>query len=356
MPGKSISNQLSSLDKFLAKFETQHAKSNIMDPSGPPPTPISTGCLTLDYALGVGGLVPGRLTEFWGREQTGKSTMYTIAAAAYQKAVPDKMVGWIDAEATFDLEYARSLGLDLDPTRLLIVQPGNAEEVADIIKDLIISDMVGFAILDSIGAMIPQAEIEKDADEATMALVAKIVTRMTKIAAAELRPRGAMVGVINQVRANLAYGADITRTGGFALQHVTTHRVKFSRTPEKPIMQGSRADGTEEQVGIEIAMKVEKNKVAPPGRTAKAWLFNQFTEQYGPPGIDRVADAWGVGRVSGVIERAGSIYTLPDGTKHKGEDATKEYLRATPSAIEAIREKAIATRAHEVITNPLKEG
>jgi recombination protein RecA len=340
------------LAKFLTTFEKKHEDTTIRDLNGPPPEMISTGCLDLDFAMG-GGFVKGRISELWGPEQTGKSTLLTVAAAQFQRDNPDRMVGWLDVEATFDLEWARAHGLILDPSRFMLVQPGNAEEVADIVKDLVMSDMFGFITLDSVGAMIPQVEIDKDADEATMALVAKTVTRMVKIAAAEAAPRGIHLAIINQVRANLSYGGDITRTGGFALSHVTTHRLKFRRA-EKPIMMGSKDN--EVQVGQKIAIKVEKNKIAPPGRSAFATFFNQSTEKYGPIGLDTAYDAFATGKKAEVFGRRGSWYDLPDGSKHNSEDTCLAYLRKTPTAIAAIREKVLSTRAHEIITDPIKEG
>jgi recombination protein RecA len=340
------------LTKFRAKFETKFEDVTIRDLAGPPPEFASTGSLALDYAMG-GGFVKGRVSELWGPEQTGKSTLLTIAAARFQQDNPDKMVGWIDVEKTFDLGWARAHGADLTDDKFLLVQPGNAEEVADLVKELILSDMFGFIVLDSVGAMIPQVEIEKDADEATMALVAKTVTRMVKIAAAEAAKRGVILAIINQVRANLSYGGDITRTGGFALSHVTTHRLKFRRSGA-PIMMGAKGD--EVQVGQEVAIKIEKNKIAPPGRTANITLFNQPTEKYGPTGLDAAYDAFTTGKLAAVYGRRGSWYDFPDGSEHRSEADAVKYLRENPDAVKVIREHVLATRSHEVITDPLKEG
>jgi hypothetical protein len=208
--------------------------------------------------------------------------------------------------------------------------------------------------------MISQKEIDKDADEVTMALVAKIVTRMVKIACNQAAGNGMVLAIINQVRANLAYGGDITRTGGFALSHVTTHRLKLRRASgtDSVFMIGSKADRTEVQVGQKIVVLVEKNKVAPPKRSVEITLFNQPTEKYGPIGIDRPYDAFSTGKTAGIFGRRGSWYDLPDGTEHNGEAAVLTYLRGPegPKAIEAIREKVLATREHEVITDPMKEG
>lgn len=340
------------LKSFREKFEKKFDGTTIRDLAGPPPEFASTGSLALDYVMG-GGFVKGRVVELWGPEQTGKSTLLTIAAARYQQDNPDKMVGWVDVEKTFDLDWARAHGLKLDDDKFLLVQPGNAEEVADLVKELILSDMFGFIVLDSVGAMIPQVEIEKDADEATMALVAKTVTRMVKIAAAEAAKRGVILAIINQVRANLGYGGDITRTGGFALSHVTTHRLKFRRA-DAPIVMGSK--GEEVQVGQKIAIKVEKNKIAPPGRTAELTMFNQLTAKYGPVGLDVAFDVFATARTAKVLKQRGSWYDLPDTTSHNGEAAVLKHLRENSEAVETIRKLTLATRADEVIADPIKEG
>lgn len=357
MPKKTERPDSRALANFMLNFEKKFDDTNLKTFGADyQHEVITTGSLALDYALGVGGYVKGRVIELWGAEQTGKSTSLMITAGAYQQSHPHKLVGWIDVEATFDPEWARAHGMDTSPDRLVVAQPGNAEDVADVVKEMITSGLFGFIVLDSIGAMIPKKEKEKDADEATMGLVAKTITRMVKIAAAELPKHGAILAMINQVRANLAYGADTTTTGGFARAHVTTHRLRFRRTATKPYMIGSKSDGSEQQVGQEVAIQIEKNKVAPPKRTATLTFWNQSTEQYGPIGIDRAFDAFATGKTAGVFGRRGSWFDLPDGTEHNGQDAVLKYLRNNSEAIAAIREKVLATRAHEVITNPLEEG
>lgn len=355
-----MSPSKAALAKFMTTLEQRHEDVSIRDLKGGPPEVVSSGSLALDYALGSGGWVKGRLNELWGREQTGKSTMLNVSTAAFQKAEPSKLAAWIDVEGTYDLEWAAAHGVDLSENRFVLVQPGNAEEVADLVKELVNAKdngepMFGFITLDSVGAMITQTEKDKDAEEATVAAVAKVITRMVKICSADMGRTGAILNIINQVRANLAYGADITRTGGFALGHVTTHRVQFKRTGTKPYMVGGKGD--EVQAGQEIAMFIEKNKVAPPRRTAIATFWNQTTEKYGPIGLDVARDVFNTARnIPGIFARRSAWFDLPDGSKHNGEDAVVKYLRENAEARKAIREKVLATRAGEVITDPLKEG
>jgi recombination protein RecA len=342
-----VSPQATALQKFTVEFEKAFPKTLTLKPQRKYEF-ISTGSLDLDAQMG-GGFVRGRLAELWGIEQTGKSTLLMCSCAEAQRLEPDKMIAWVDVEKTFDPNWANAHGVDTE--RMFLAQPDDAEQVADIIKKLISSDLCSFIVLDSIGAMIPKVEKEKDADEATMAIAAKVITRMVKIAAADLPKSNAVLAVINQARANLAYGGDLARTGGFALSHVTTHRL-YHRRAEKPFLAGSKADGTEVIYGQRLAIKVEKNKIAPPGRTAYVTMFNQETE-HGPIGIDAAQDALMMGVRLGVIRRSGAWHYLPDETKHGSKEETLAYLRQNRPAIELIREGMLTVVSKEHVDEPL---
>lgn len=345
----------------LKKFRDSFAKSFGEDAikSYPPDfryDVIPTGSVALDYALGVGGFVRGRLVELWGPEQLGKSTQCLITSASAQRVDRDALTGWIDVEHTYDPAWAEAHGVDTD--RMVVVQPDNAEDVADILKQMTTSGLFNMITLDSVGAMISRIEKEKDAEEVTMGIVPKIVTRMVKIGAAEAPKCGAVLPIINQVRASLAkFGPDTTRGGGFALGHVTTHRLLFRRGKDtyKLGKKTETMDSTY-QVGQQVSIIIEKNKVAVPKRVASVTYFNTPTEQYGPVGIDRAFDAFTMGNQVEVFGRRGSWYDLPDGSKHKSKDEVLAYLRSTPSGIDAIREKVLATVAHEVVQEPMQEG
>jgi recombination protein RecA len=343
----------------IEKFEATFAKSfgeGVMRRASAvlPYDVISTGSIALDYAMGSGGYIKGRLTELWGPTSLGKTTLALIGAAQAQKAVPDRMVALIDQEKTFDEDWAVAHGVD--PTRLLLITPTTAEDAADYMKTLIESDQVSMVVLDSIGAMLPAKEAEKDAGDAVVGVGAKIVTRMVKIATNLASEHQVAVVLVNQIRASIGsfVGPDITRPGGHALQHCTTHVLKFRRTKEAPYFIGTDDDKT--QVGQQIAITVEKNKVAPPKKTAIVTFFNQATEKYGPVGIDRAFESFTLGKRLGSVERTGAWYTLPDTSRHNGEDAVKAYLREHPEVQDMIRTKALASVAETVITDPLKEG
>lgn len=351
---------LAALDKFKKSFEKSFGEGQLVTYA---PNfrydVIPTGSIALDYALGCGGLIKGRIAELWGPEQLGKSTQMLITMAEAQRLEPEKMQAWIDVEKTWDPWWAEAHGVD--PLRVLIAQPGDAEEVADMAKEMVGSGLINMLTLDSIGAMISRTEKEKDAEQATVALVAKIVTRLTKLMAADAPKFGAAIAIINQVRANISANgpraAQTTRTGGFALGHVTTHRLKFAKGKESYLV-GSKTDTMDSrvQVGQQIAITVEKNKVAPPRRTATLTYFNQATEKYGAVGIDRAFDAFSIGSQLDVFGRRGAWYDLPDGTEHNGAQATLAYLRSNRDAIEQIRERVVSAAAHEVVQDEMQEG
>lgn len=311
---------------------------------------ISTGSIVLDYRTGVGGLVEGRLAEYWGPDGIGKTTLAMHSIREAQAKHPDKMTAWIDVEARLDKAWAKAQGIDLK--RMYLIEPDSAEEVADQMKMLITSGMISMVVLDSIGAMIPEAEKEKDADQSVVAMQAQRVTRMVKIAASEAKHTGIVVLLINQVRANVSgFGRAITTGGGWALKHSTTMKMEFKRTGEG--VYKATIDGVEEEVGHQLAIKVERNSVAPKGRVAVINLFNQPSKKYGPLGIDKAQEGFDVAMMTNppVIRKSGGWYYPPEEwgvEKIQGGDAVVAYLREHPEHLEDLRRRAIATRSDEV--------
>ena len=337
-------------EKFAERFEKNYGEDTL-DRSGTiiPYEVISTGCLSLDYAMGVGGYVEGRLTEIWGVDGAGKSSLALQAIREAQHKHPTKLAGWVDMEHAFDKTWATHHGVNIAKDALWLVKPSSAEDVADQIKDFITSGLFSIVVLDSIGAMIPEVEKEKDADEATMAVQAKIVTRMVKIAAVEAHKSSTVVLLINQVRANLSYGGNTTTGGGFALKHVTTHKLKLSRGGAPPFTAKFDGEAKPVDVGHEVAVMVERNRVAPPRRRASFVLFHTPTDKFGPVGIDQADDAATMGIKTKVINQGGAWYTFPDGHRVQGRDAVVNTLRNDPDQMQAIRDAALGTLAGEVI-------
>lgn len=340
------------LARFRAKFEKTFG-AGVMSIAAPRKREVVTsGSLLLDYALVTGGYVQGKITEVWGPESVGKTTLELIGAAHLLRKYPDKLIAWIDMERSMDLKYAEALGVDT--TRLVHIEPGNAEDVAD--QAFICmeeSDLFAGVTIDSIGGMVSKKAMEKDAGDAVMGDIAKIVTRMVQIGAVRASDNSQVLKIINQVRANLSYGADTQSGGGFALRHASTHKLNVKRTGNPPLTIGSGK--TKENVGIEIAVKVQKNRVGPFGRIANIVLLNQDTEEYGPMGIDRASEAFELGNMLGIIARGGSKYTLPDGSSHMGQDAAKRHFRKNPDAIEQVRELALQHTAKDVVPVELED-
>jgi recombination protein RecA len=336
------------LRRFKEKFEKNYGEGSLELAADNlvPYEVISTGSLTLDYRTGVGGLVEGRLVEYWGPDGVGKTTFAMMACREAQKK-HDKEVAWIDVEHKLDKPWAAAQGVDLK--RCHIYPPNNAEDVADAMKDMIRSDLFSIIVLDSIGGMIPEAEKEKDADQAVMAQQAKIVTRMVKIAATEAPKTHTIPLFINQVRANLSYGADTTTGGGFALKHATTMKMRFRRTGDDPLKASIFGEDKPIIVGHKVAIYIERNGVAPAYKTAIVGLFNQPTEKYGPQGVDIVDEAVTLGLNLGVIDQSGGWYTLPTtGERINGRDKLVEALRHEPDTIADLRTRILATVAGEV--------
>lgn len=347
----SKANMKKALDKFDAGFDKSYG-DGILDRSGKihPYEVSSTGCLSIDFSMGVGGYVEGRLYEIWGPDGIGKTTLALQAVREAQEKYPNNPAVWIDVEHRFDKLWAQIHGVDISPGRLRIITPESAEQVADQLKDALRTEIFSIAVLDSIGAMIPEAEKEKDADQAVMANQAKIVTRMVKIAAVEADKAGTTVIFINQVRANLSYGADITTSGGFALKHCTTGKLKLSSGGDKPLMVKIPGEDAPIRVGHSVKVRNERNSVATPYRTAQFVLITAATAQYGPVGIDRVDDTSSMGIKTGVIDQNGGWYTFPDETKVQGRDAVVETLRQRPDLMKIVRERVLASLSAEDIT------
>lgn len=312
---------------------------------------IPTGSIKLDVRLGVGGYVRGRIAELWGMPGMGKTTMALLAIAEAQRAYPDELCAFVDVEGTFDKLLAARLGVDLD--RLDLFVPSNAEEVADLMKTMIRQRIYSMISLDSIGAMIPEIEKEKDADESVVANQAKIVTRMVKIITSEAPVYDVAVLIINQVRADIGiggHGPQTTTAGGWALKHHSTHKLKVgpggAGWQRKVIV-----DGVTHVVGQNIAIEVERNKVGVRGGVARFDLFIKPTHKFGPRGLRPAQEALELGqeRTVRAIIKNGSRYTLPDGQVVTGEAKALEALQDDPELVAMVREIALRSVANEVV-------
>lgn len=332
--------------KFEASFSKRYGEATLQRSSEVNPYEvIPTGSMILDHRLTVGGYVEGRIIEIWGPPGVGKSTLSLMGLREAQRKHKDRNVAVIDMERKFDRAWAVAHGVDLE--RLHVYSPRSAEDVADALKDFCQSGLFSMVVLDSVGAMIPEAEKEKDAGESAMGKYAGIVTRMIKIAAVEAAESETTVILINQVRANLGYGADTTTGGGWALKHGTTMKLKLRRTATPPFK--AKIGKEEMQVGHQIAFKVERNGVGPANREGQFNLFVVASKKYGPVGIDSADEAVTLGIETNAIEQAGAWYTLPGGERLQGKEAVVDRLRNDLDLLDAIRTASLATVSGEIV-------
>lgn len=335
------------LERLQAQFDKNYGAGVMQIGAEPVPYKvISTGSIDLDRKLVVGGWVMGRINEIWGPEGVGKSSLAIFSCVEALKADP-RMVLWIDVEHRHDKKWMRDHGLDLK--RTAIIQPNDAEDVADMVKDACRSDHFSMIVVDSVGAMIPRKEKEKAAEDAVVGMQAKIVTRMVKINAVEADAHNVCVLLINQVRAAIgSYGADQTSGGGYALKHGTTMKLYL-----RPESKGQRFVGSGERkqrVGHGVIVKVERNSVGLAYQTAKFTMFYLPTPEYGPMGLDWADEAARVGVEMGVIQQSGGWFTSSiSGERWNGLPKVIEALRADRQQAMKIREKVLEMLEEEIV-------
>ena len=324
-------------DKALTAFQEAFAKEMGSTAVRRPQvtyTPIPTGSLALDAALKIGGWPKGRIVEVWGPEHAGKTSLALLTAAEAQKDDPDRAVAFVDMEQTFDSTWAQTLGVDLN--RLILFTPEDAEDTADAVKRFVGSGLFSLVILDSIGGMISRVEYEKEADEATVGLVAKTVTRMVKQAAPMASRNETTVMAIHQGRSQTGGGGpDEDTAGGWALKHVTSVRVQVRRGESVR----ARVLGEEITIGHQSVCRIQKNKVASSGGAARFVLISQPTDTY-ESGVDQVAEVYDVAKKYGALGK-GAWVTLPDGQKFQGRDKTIAYLRDNPDTVQQVRQAVL---------------
>lgn len=350
------------LAKFREKLEKQYGTQRVVVHEDVRPYEVtSTGSLTLDEALGVGGWVRGRLHEIVGPKGVAKTSLVTCSLAEQQRAYPDLAVGYIDMEQTLDQEFAQKMGLDFADDRFTWLQPDDAEDVSDMLRDLSASGLYSCVAIDSIGGMESRQAFDKRADEAVVGRSAQVITRMIKHAASLGRQHGVTVLLVNQYRANLSNPKAGDRPAGpKAMEYATTTQVRMSRAGGTAETRATvKLEGDDVEVSRKIIAKVQRSKVSVQGRSASFWFANYPTEAYGPIGIDRAREAVMLGDRYGLFERSGNWRVLSDGAKLNGEAAVAAHLRENPAMLLQVREdvlKAVAGNVRqEVITSREEE-
>ena len=325
------SEKLKALELTLEKLEKTYGKGAIMklgDAAIEEMQVIPSGSLTLDIALGVNGLPKGRIIEIYGPESSGKTTLAIHAIAESQKQ--GGIAAFIDAEHAFDRYYAQNLGVDVE--NLLISQPDNGEQALEIADNLIRSGAIDILVIDSVAALTPRVELEGEMGDSQMGLQARLMSKALRKLTGTISKTGCCCIFINQIRMKIGvmFGNPETTTGGNALKFYSSVRLDIRRT-------GQIKDG-DAIVGNRTKVKVVKNKVAPPFRTA------EFDIMYGQ-GISRMGELIDLGVDANVIRKSGSWFSYGETKLAQGRDAVKQLLNDNPELAEEIEAKTMDAMA-----------
>jgi recombination protein RecA len=317
--------KLKALQLTLDKIEKSYGKGTIMklgDSAVVPVDAISTGSLTLDMALGTGGLPRGRVVEIYGPESSGKTTLAIHAIAEAQRA--GGIAAFIDAENAFDSSYAKKLGVDVE--NLLVSQPDNGEQALEITENLIRSGAIDIIVIDSVAALTPKSEIEGEMGESKMGLQARLMSQALRKLTGTINKTGCCCIFINQLREKIGvmFGNPETTTGGNALKFYASVRLDIRRTSQ--IKEGDSV------VGNRTRVKVVKNKLAPPFRQA------EFDIIYGL-GISKTGEIIDLAVDNNVIKKSGSWFSYGDTKLGQGRDAVKQLLLDNPELAEELENK-----------------
>lgn len=315
----SKEEKLKALQQAISQIEKEYGKEAIVK-LGEKKTlaveVIPTGILSLDLALGVGGMPRGRIVEIFGPEASGKTSLALTIAAEAQKQ--GGIAAMIDAEHAFTPEFARRLGVNVN--ELYVSQPDYGEQALEIAERLVRSNAVDVIIIDSVAALVPKAEIEGEMGEAQIGLQARLMSQALRKLAGAVNKSKSIIIFINQIRQKIGvlFGSPETTTGGLALKFYASVRLDVRRADT--IRVG------EETVGYWVKVKVAKNKVAPP--------FKEATyEFYFDSGIDRIGCLLDVATEEGLIEKAGSWYTYKNEKLGQGREQVKNYLKSNPQLV-----------------------
>ncbi len=320
------SEKLKALDVAIARIEKDFGKGSVMKLGDKGASmdveTVPTGSLSLDLALGLGGLPKGRIIEIYGPESSGKTTVTLHMVAEVQKR--GGIAGFIDAEHALDPSYARNIGVDID--NLYISQPDNGEQALEITETMVRSGAVDIVVVDSVAALVPKAEIDGDMGEAHVGLQARLMSQALRKLTAVVSKSNCIVIFINQLREKVGvmFGSPETTTGGRALKFYSSVRLDIRRV--EALKQGG------EIVGNRTRVKVVKNKVAPPFKEA------EFDIVFGR-GISKEGDVLDLAANVGIINKSGAWYSYNEAKIGQGRENTKQYLRDNPMILEEVEHK-----------------
>ncbi len=323
---KELNQKSQALESAILQIEKQFGKGSIMrlgDEHASLKVPsISTGSLELDIALGIGGIPRGRITEIYGPESSGKTTLTLHVIAEAQKL--GGIAAFVDAEHALDPTYAKKLGVNTD--ELLVSQPDTGEEALEITESLVRSGAIDIVVIDSVAALVPRAEIEGEMGDAHMGLQARLMSQALRKLTAVIAKSKTSVVFINQIRHKIGvmFGSPETTTGGNALKFYASVRLDIRRIDTIKV--------GEDAVGNRVRVKVVKNKVSPPFRQA------EFDIMY-DSGISRTAGILDLGVKYNIIQKAGTWYSYKDERIGQGRENAKSYLDQHPDSAKEIEEK-----------------
>ena len=320
--------KMKALDLAMAQIEKQFGAGAVMVLGGRPPAEniqsIPTGSLSLDIALGIGGIPKGRVIEIFGPESSGKTTLTLQIVAQAQKR--GGIAAFIDAEHALDLQYAKKIGVNVD--ELVVSQPGTGEEALEIADSLVRSGSIDVLVIDSVAALVPKAEIEGEMGDSHMGLQARLMSQALRKLTSAIARSNTSVIFINQIRMKIGvmFGSPETTTGGNALKFYASVRIDIRRT-------GSIKKG-DEVVGSRTKARIVKNKVAPPFKEA------EFDIVY-DSGISLEGDIVDIGSESGIIEKSGTWFSYGKERLGQGREAAKETLKNNPALRDEIHSKIL---------------
>jgi recombination protein RecA len=318
--------RLKAIEMAVGQIEKQFGKGSIMrlgqKDAGYTIPAISTGAVSLDYALGIGGVPRGRVIEIFGPESSGKTTLALQVIAQAQKL--GGMAAFVDAEHALDSQYAAKLGVDLE--NLLVSQPDNGEQALEIVEVLVRSGAVDVVVVDSVAALVPRAEIEGEMGEAQMGLQARLMSQaLRKLTGIVSKSKTSLI-FINQLREKIGvmFGNPETTTGGRALKFYASVRIDIRRI-------GAIKDG-DQVVGGRTRVKVVKNKVAPPFREA------EFDVMYGE-GISKEGDLLDLAVDRKIVEKSGTWFAFGGERLGQGRENVKQFMKENPAITQAIEDR-----------------
>lgn len=320
-----MNDRKAALDNALKQIEKQFGKGSVMKLGEQADRKIQTsssGSLTLDIALGVGGYPRGRVVEVYGPESSGKTTVTLHAIAEIQRN--GGQAAFIDAEHALDPDYAAALGVNID--ELILSQPDTGEQALEITEALVRSGAIDMIVIDSVAALVPKAEIEGDMGDSHMGLQARLMSQALRKLSGIINKSNCIAIFINQVREKIGvmFGNPETTTGGRALKFYSSVRLEVRRA--EAIKQGT------DIVGNRTKIKVVKNKVAPPFKTAEVDIM------YGL-GISKVGEIIDIGAEKDIIQKSGSWYAYNEDRLGQGRENAKEFLLANPAICAEIEQK-----------------